>query len=221
MHYKEDPARMLLFSLTIQPIIRSLSRECNLCLNRWYADDVTLAGRTESMASALRLLTTESLRYNLQPNAAKTRAFWPNMSSNQRLDYIVSLHLPSLKKKAWIYLGLPSAHETILSPFSPPNSKCRSLLNCRDEIPNARVKHHFHRVTASASHEQQLFKLVPPRTPYSSAKQFDNDQMHMYSKFIDSPVQCPKEVCHHPHFRAFCQSSNDFTTTFLTKTFVC
>ena len=30
-----DPASMLIFSLAIQPLIRRLSRECNLALNRW------------------------------------------------------------------------------------------------------------------------------------------------------------------------------------------
>lgn len=67
-------------------------------------------------------------------------------------------------------------------------SECRSLLNSLDDILNARMKIHLHRVTTSACCMQHLFKLVLPRLSYFFAKKFDKDQMHASSKYNELPV---------------------------------
>ena len=48
-----DPASMLLFFLSIQHLIRSISQSCNLSLNRWYADDGLLIGAVREVTRAL------------------------------------------------------------------------------------------------------------------------------------------------------------------------
>lgn len=70
-----DPRSVPLPSLTIQLLIQRLPRKCNLCLIRWYADDGSLVGRTESVTHAPRLLTTHCPRYSLHFNAVKTLTF--------------------------------------------------------------------------------------------------------------------------------------------------
>lgn len=39
-----DSPSMLVFSLAIQPLVRRFSGTCTLTMNRWYAEDGTLAG---------------------------------------------------------------------------------------------------------------------------------------------------------------------------------
>ncbi len=50
---------MFQFSLALQPLTHKIAHECDLEINRWYADDGTLIGRIEEVSKALCILFTE------------------------------------------------------------------------------------------------------------------------------------------------------------------
>ena len=73
---------MLLFSLTVQPLIRRISQTCNLELNRWYADDGLLIGRIAEVKRALQILRDEGPAHNFYMHVGKTKSYWPTIDTN-------------------------------------------------------------------------------------------------------------------------------------------
>ena len=71
-----DLAGMLLFSLAVQPLIRRISRECNLSLKMWYADDGTLIGTVPEVTKALTILKTYGPDIGFTMNVSKCRAYY-------------------------------------------------------------------------------------------------------------------------------------------------
>ena len=72
-----DPSSMLLLSLATQPLIRRISQTCTLAMNRWYADDGTLAGRLPDVLKALLILVSEGLIHQFCLNPNNTLVYWP------------------------------------------------------------------------------------------------------------------------------------------------
>ena len=52
-----------------------------------------------------------------------------------------------------------------------------------DEVPDARIKFHLHRVTASVCKVQRMFRLVNPRETGTIAQNFADDQLRAYSRY--------------------------------------
>jgi hypothetical protein len=65
-----DPLGPLLFCLTIQPLLRSLSSE----LIAAYMDDLTLGGRISAVAADVTTISSEGIKYGLQLNSSKCEA---------------------------------------------------------------------------------------------------------------------------------------------------
>ena len=65
-----DPMGPLLFCLTIQPLLRSLSSEFIAA----YMDDLTLGGRISAVAADVQTIALEGLKYGLQLNSSKCEA---------------------------------------------------------------------------------------------------------------------------------------------------
>ncbi len=68
-----DPTSMLLFSLTIHPLVQKVARECDLMLNAWYADDAHLIGRITEISRALRITRNHGpqVNYIMQPHKSE------------------------------------------------------------------------------------------------------------------------------------------------------
>lgn len=81
-----DPASMLLFSITIQPLLRWIAQACNLSLHKWYADDGLLIGTIQEVKHALQILRDESPVYQFYLNVTKTKAYWPTQDPHKILD---------------------------------------------------------------------------------------------------------------------------------------
>lgn len=71
-----DPARMLLFSLAIHPLIRKLS-SCGLLFNRWYTDDGTLIDTVPAVTKALTTLAEEGLRLTFTSTQRRLASIGP------------------------------------------------------------------------------------------------------------------------------------------------
>lgn len=65
-----DPLGPLLFCLTIQPLLRSLSSD----LTAGYMDDLTLGGRKSTVAADVTTISSEGFKYGLQLNFSKCEA---------------------------------------------------------------------------------------------------------------------------------------------------
>lgn len=92
-----DPASMLLFSLTTQPLLQKITRLCNLKLIRWYADDGTRVGPVNAASHVLRILTAEARTSTLllaqQRREPTGRRFHLPRSSNSYKCYFFLLSL--------------------------------------------------------------------------------------------------------------------------------
>lgn len=77
---KGDPASMLLFCLVIQPMICKITRECDLALNIWFADDGTLVGRPSEVRKALDIIAADGVKVQYSVKAEKSKACWPSMN---------------------------------------------------------------------------------------------------------------------------------------------
>ena len=60
---------------------------------------------------------------------------------------------------------------------------CNNALSLIEDIPDARIKFHLHRLCGSACRAQHLFRLVPPQISLPFAEKFDKDQLDAYSRF--------------------------------------
>ena len=65
---------------------------------------------------------------------------------------------------------------------------CSETLSLLQEVPDARIKFHLHRMCASACRVQHLFRLIPPRFSMPFAKAFEETQHQYYSKMNDVPL---------------------------------
>jgi Reverse transcriptase (RNA-dependent DNA polymerase) len=65
-----DPLGPLLFCLTVQPLLRSLS--CQMIVA--FMDDVTLGGQLSSVADDVTTISTQGFKYGLQLNFNKCEA---------------------------------------------------------------------------------------------------------------------------------------------------
>lgn len=179
-----DPASMLLFSLALQPLARRISHECDVLMNRWYADDGTIIGRIDEVAKALKILNTEGPTHQFFLNPAKTRVFWPSLSPDLLLPLTTVAPLHVIEDGGLELLGAPIGSDSFMTQYITRKlQNCNSALAHLDHIPEARVRFHLHRVSASACRMQHLFRLVPPTFAFSFAQQFDRDQLKAYERF--------------------------------------
>jgi len=77
-----DPLGPLLFCLTIQPLLQSLSSELALA----YMDDVTLGGSKQTIADDITTITTDGPRFGLHLNTSKCEAISNTGVSHAVLD---------------------------------------------------------------------------------------------------------------------------------------
>ena len=65
---------------------------------------------------------------------------------------------------------------------------CHTSLGLLDDIPDARIIFHIHRVTGSVCRVEHVFRLTPPELSLAAAQKFDDLQMSAYSCLNDVPV---------------------------------
>lgn len=68
---------MLLLSLAVQPLIRRISEECHLLLNKWDIDDGTPISTIPEVTRALSILQERGHDIGFHMNVSKCRAYWP------------------------------------------------------------------------------------------------------------------------------------------------
>ncbi|XP_026428642.1 uncharacterized protein LOC113324540 [Papaver somniferum] len=73
-----DPLGLLLFALTLHPLILSIAKRCELELQAWYLDDGTVIGDTLMVAKALQIIQDEGAARGIFLNIRKTELFWPS-----------------------------------------------------------------------------------------------------------------------------------------------
>ena len=184
-----DPAGMLLFSLAVQPLIRRISRECNLSLNRWYADDGTLIGTIPEVTKALTILKTSGPDIGFTMNVSKCRAYWPSTNPTSLQTMTHSFPLQITQDGGIALLGAPLGTGAYIKDFL--DTKITSVsdsLKLLDDIPDARVRFHMHLVTGSVCKVEHVFRLTPPAVSLPLAVRFDDLQRGAYSRFNDVPL---------------------------------
>lgn len=179
-----DPAGMLLFSLALQPLVRRITRECSLLLNRWYADDGTLIGTIPEVTKALRILHTFGPSMGFRMNISKCRAFWPTTEPSLLESLTTSFPLHVSQEGGIALLGAPLGTDEFMRSFLEEKIEAVSnSLTLLDSIPDARIRFHLHRVSGSVCRVEHVFRLTPPRISLPSAIRFDQSQKSAYSRF--------------------------------------
>ena len=178
-----DPANMLLFSLTVQPLIRRISQTCNLELNRWYADDGLLIGRIAEVKRALQILRDEGPAHNFYMHVGKTKSYWPTIDTNLLSHITEEIPIDVISDGGVDILGAPVGSRNYMEvKLQQKLDACNQALADIADLPDARIKFHLHWICGSACKVQQLFRLVPPDVSLPYAEQFDKDQMAAYSR---------------------------------------
>ena len=181
-----DPASMLLFSLAIQPLVQRISTECRLSLNRWYPDDGTLIGPIHEVRKAMTILTQAGSHIGFSINVEKCRAFWPTTRPEKSLPLTESFPMHVSGDGGISLLGAPLGTDTFMADFLDTKIKtCSVSLSLLDDIPDARIRFHLHRVTGSVCRVEHSFRLTPPRVSLAPAIRFDDMQRAAYSRFND------------------------------------
>ncbi|KAL8138237.1 hypothetical protein V2J09_004238, partial [Rumex salicifolius] len=70
-----DPLGLVLFALTLHPLVHRINEVCNLYFMAWYLDDGTIIGDTEVVSDALHLIIKEGPSMGLHLNVEKTEIF--------------------------------------------------------------------------------------------------------------------------------------------------
>ena len=184
-----DPAGMLLFSLALQPLITRISRECNLSLNRWYADDGTLIGTIPEVTQALIILKTSGPDIGV-------------FDERLEMSRISALHEPTALQTMTHSFPLQITQVSSIALLSAPlgtgeyikeflGTKITSVsdsLKLLDDISDTRVRFHMHRVTGSVCKVEHVFRLTPPAVSLPLAVRFDDLQRDAYSRVNDVPL---------------------------------
>ena len=178
-----DPDSMLIFSLTVQPLIRCISQVCNLKLNRWYADDGLLIGRISEVKRALQILRDEGSAHNFFMHIGKTKAYWPTIDTNRLSKITDEIPIDVMTAGGVDILGAPVGSINYMElKLQEKLDACNNALSNNAELPDARIKFHLHRMCGSACKAQHLFRLVPSDVSLPYAEQFDKDQLAAYSR---------------------------------------
>lgn len=186
---QEDPAIMFLFTLCLQPLVRQISNECDLVLNRWYADDGNLLGPISAVQKALKILVRKGPMYQFHLNPSKTTAYWPALSQEGIANLRKSVPLRLSQENGVEILGSRiGTDEYMRSHLMSLTKTCDKLLDTLRNVPNSHIAFHLHRVCASACKVQHAFRLTPPRVAYAVAKIFDKAQMDAYADLNDVPL---------------------------------
>ena len=184
-----DPPSMLFFSLAMQPLIRRISQTCKMYLNRWYADDGTLAGPLTKVLHALRLLISEGPSHQCFLNPSKIRMFWPCPPAEYPPSLVSVLPTQNISSEGLELLGVPIGTSAFMARHMRAKlQECDTALTLLDDISDARTQFHLHRMTASVCRVQHMFRLVPPRISTPFAKAFHDSQLKSYSHFNNVPV---------------------------------
>ena len=184
-----DPSSMLLFSLAIQPLIRRISQTCNLAMNRWYADDGTLAGRLSDALKALRIHVSEGPTHQFYLNPNKTAVYWPCFPATYPKSLTSLLPSSNISGQGIALLGTPIGSSSyMVRHVSQRLHDVDNALELLEDITDARIKFHLHRLTASVCRIHHLFRLFPPNFSLPFARQFDNAQIRAYSRFHHVPL---------------------------------
>ena len=183
-----DPSSMFLFSLAIQLLISRISQTCNLAMNRWYEEDGTLAGRLPDVLKALRILVSEGPTHQFYLNPNKTAVYWPCFSATYPKSLTSLLPSGNISGEGIALLDVPIGSSTYMARHvSQKLHDVNNALELLEDIPDARVKFHLHRVTASVCRLHNLFRHLPPKFFLPFACQFDNAQIQAYSRFNHVP----------------------------------
>uniref|UniRef100_A0A8D8RZN0 Reverse transcriptase domain-containing protein n=1 Tax=Cacopsylla melanoneura TaxID=428564 RepID=A0A8D8RZN0_9HEMI len=112
-----DPTGPLLFSLTLQNIVSSLSSE----LNVWYLDDGTLGGTPSSVFNDLNKLIEESSKIGLELNPTKCEIFYCAGNIDPLFQVEIENVLPGIRIKSDCdleLLGAPLLEEGCIPSFT-------------------------------------------------------------------------------------------------------
>ena len=164
-----------MFALSIHPTVQRIEAECDLIVHRWYADDWLLVGRIDQVKLFLVVIAEygENINFILQPT--KTKAFWPTQNSLLLKPlikaYDLDLRLPSDGVKI---LGVPLGSPTFVANFIRKKmNDIDTSLALEATIPDGRIGHKIHRVTASSCRMKHLLRLIPPADAMTLWRDFD------------------------------------------------
>ena len=184
-----DPPSMLLFSLATHELFRKIEEECHLPLNVYYADDGIIAGPIAEIKKALQLLQNLGPEYQFFVNMSKTRAYVPSGSATTIAGLTELLPEENISSMGISLLGIPiGKRQYIDARIREKLDSCAAILDSLKDIPDARIKFHMHRVTASACKVYHLFRLTNPRHSLPHALKCDEHQLQDYSLINEIPM---------------------------------
>ena len=153
-----------MLALAIHPIVQRIEAKCDLIVHRWYADDGLLVGKIDQVKLALDIIAEYGARISFILQPSKTKAFWPthNILLLKPLTkaYDLDLRPPS---NGFKILGVPLRSPAFVANFIRKKMDAiDASLALAATIPDARIGHNIHRVTASACRMTHLLRLTPP-----------------------------------------------------------
>lgn len=157
---------MLMFSLAIQALVRLITRECNLLLNRWYAEDGTLICTTAEVTKAPRNMKYSETGGGFHINVSRSRAYCPSMTSTALCPFLGTLPLHTPDEGGLVLLGSPLGNDTFVKAHLETKiESCIEALRPLPDIPDARMRFHLHRVTGPACRVEHDSRLNPRTLP--------------------------------------------------------
>ncbi|XP_026419982.1 uncharacterized protein LOC113315959 [Papaver somniferum] len=113
-----DPLGLMLFALTLQPLIHMITERCTLDLQDWYLDDGTIVGDTLMVAKDLDIIRQEGVHLGLHLNVSKSEHFWPSVDSRGLDDGVFppDIHRP------------PDGVKLLGGPVSRDPQFCRNMV---------------------------------------------------------------------------------------------
>ena len=187
-----DPLGPMLFCLVLQVLARRIGDECpGLLFNKWYLDDGVLAGPSESVAQAVRILSHDGPQLGLILNLSKCELFSSELG-NFAFDVLDPglghLHFPNEIRRSsspnFVLLGSPVGDVAFCSTHVQ-NLRLRNkkLLDSLCLLEDSQVALHLLRTCASFCKYVYIARTTPPQLVRSALATCDVDIRTSFERF--------------------------------------
>ena len=181
-----DPASMLLFSLSVKPLVCRISLDCHLLLNRWYADDGTFVGRIPQFAKALCILQEIGPGIGFHMNISKCPVYCSAILPASLTSLTYQCPLQVADDGSISILGAPIETDYFKTAYLDAKiNSCSGSLRLLNLIPDAEIQFTLQWMTGSVCRVEHVFRLTPPSISMDSAYRIDELLRDAYSHFND------------------------------------
>jgi hypothetical protein len=190
-----DPLGMLLFALSIQPLVLRIQSECDLELNLWYADDDTLVGSVAEVAKAYQILKDEGPKYCVFLVPHKTSLWWLTMDCvllRLLFDCRLEVDFNDLPLPGIVLVGSPvDSDKFVKQHLSTKSAKADLVLGMIADMDNAPIEMQLHRFCFPVVLCKSVFRSMPTEQTLPAAAMLDKQQHFWIDRLLPSPPLLP------------------------------